>query len=656
MLKPVYILLLIVLPGLIFTSCERNEIQEPRACMAYSDNLPAGEQVNFSAVCSQRADSFLWVFENGQQLTGEEIFYAFEEEGTYLVQLLVYNEFGTDSVLQIVQAGEPTVITHEGSINSHQVWHAGNHLITGDIFIDGCTVEVKPGARVRFAANTGIYVGKNASLSGLIVRGTGEKPVILTSSLSDPSAGDWNSIAFLEGADSTNLLQNCVIEYGGGADATPAMVWIEGNTVSIENTEIRESYSYGLQLDSSALFSAFENNTLNSPNRQLIKLSAAAVGTIGYGNDFGNYGNIEIMGGVINQREVIWKGLNRPYFIQSDIVFMPDADMNLSIDAGADFIMKNGAHLYIGNPQSGNITFKCLGESNNPVTFTSFQPNDLKQAGDWGGFDFHNLTPESKITYSNFSYAGSNQKFQSFINLHNSTLGIQNCIFEEIKSTVVSVGEGSGLSSFNMNSMVKCPGFAIELHANQVTTIQNLNKFDNSRGICVRGGIIDKPSSGWINHGIPYVIKGDIKIGSTAGSTVQVYPGTNILFTAGSSIQVGHDNLTGELIALGTQEELIIFCAEGAEEYLVPGLWEAIFFTSSTGSASKLKYCVFNYGGGYALNSGEVHCIDTPENVPEITQCTFTNSASCGIYLTGTSVPLLNGNIYHLNKGNDVCN
>lgn len=656
MLKPVKILLLLLVLGLIFTSCERNEIQDPRACMTYTDSLSAGEQVMFSAVCSQRADSFLWIFDEGIQHSGEKIFHAFEAEGTYMVQLLVYNEFGTDSLIQMVQAGEPTLIMHEGNINSHQVWHAGNHLITGDIFIDGCTVEVKPGARIRFAANTGIFVGKNAPGSGLIVDGTQEKPVILTSALSDPSAGDWNSIAFLKGADSTNLLHNCIIEYGGGADATPALVWIEGNSVSIVNTEIRESYAYCIQLDSSALFSTFENNTLNSPNRQLMRIPAAATGTLGYGNNFGSFGSIEVLGGTINQREVVWKGINRPYFIMGDIAFKPLANMNFSIEAGADFIMKNGAHFYFGSPQSGDITFKCLGESNNPVTFTSFQPNHLKQAGDWGGFDFHNLTSESKITYSSFSFAGSNQRLPAFINLNNSTLGIQNCTFEEIRNTVVMVEANSSLSSFNMNNILKCPGFAIELEANDVTSIQNQNKFDSSRGICVRGGIINSTSSGWINHGIPYVIKGSIKIGSSTGSTVQVYPGTKILFTAGSSIQVGYDNLMGELIALGTKEEMIVFCAEGDDEYLMPGLWEAIFFTNSTGAASKLKYCSFNYGGGYAINSGEVHCIDSPANVPEITQCTFSNSASCGIYLTGTSDPYLNGNIYHHNKGNDVCN
>lgn len=156
------------------------------------------------------------------------------------------------------------------------------------------------------------------------------------------------------------------------------------------------------------------------------------------------------------------------------------------------------------------------------------------------------------------------------------------------------------------------------------TTVTRLS----AEGTHVPGGDV---SGTWLLTGSPYYIDGEIAI--PPGNTLTIEPGVDVIFT-------GHYkfNVQGQLLAVGTREDSILFTAQDAETG-----WHGLRFTGEYGwdDSSKIVYCKLKYGKAIGEeNNGGAILVDGFDKLL-ISNCLFThNGASGGEYPGGAAIAL----------------
>ncbi len=144
---------------------------------------------------------------------------------------------------------------HSGSITSDETWiSSGNpHIITGLTTVsNNATLTIEPGVEVRFnkdATNPRLIIGTaNDTGAKLIAQGTDTQKITFTSNESEPQAGDWNAIFFWPTASPDSIIENAIIEYGGGETGGTGSIKIYGSSPTILNSAIRYSSGPGIEI------------------------------------------------------------------------------------------------------------------------------------------------------------------------------------------------------------------------------------------------------------------------------------------------------------------------------------------------------------------------------------------------------------------------
>ncbi|MFG0315979.1 MAG: right-handed parallel beta-helix repeat-containing protein [Planctomycetota bacterium JB042] len=119
-----------------------------------------------------------------------------------------------------------------GALTSHTTWSvAGSPFaVTSSIVVEnGAVLTIDPGVEVRVGAGLSIRIGSTGLGAGtLVARGTPQSPVVFTSVAATP--GRWSELLFsADATDATfsvggayrsgSILEQCVVEFGGGAGA-----------------------------------------------------------------------------------------------------------------------------------------------------------------------------------------------------------------------------------------------------------------------------------------------------------------------------------------------------------------------------------------------------------------------------------------------------
>jgi hypothetical protein len=114
------------------------------------------------------------------------------------------------------------------------------------------TLTIEPGVEVRFnkdATNSRLIIGTASDTGGiLIARGTDSQKIVFTSDESEPRPGDWNAIVFWPTADSDSIIDNAIIEYGGGATGATGSINVYGSSPAIRKNIIRYSSGPGIEI------------------------------------------------------------------------------------------------------------------------------------------------------------------------------------------------------------------------------------------------------------------------------------------------------------------------------------------------------------------------------------------------------------------------
>jgi hypothetical protein len=116
--------------------------------------------------------------------------------------------------------------------------------------VNGTTINISAGTVLKFTKGSAIDVSYwDSENAKLIVNGTASNPVLFTSNSPVPRKGDWNGIRFYNGVTGSKL-SYCNIEYAGGNSYGAVYLSDSGNnTVTIQNSKISNSSSYGISVD-----------------------------------------------------------------------------------------------------------------------------------------------------------------------------------------------------------------------------------------------------------------------------------------------------------------------------------------------------------------------------------------------------------------------
>ncbi len=150
------------------------------------------------------------------------------------------NSYGSNSTQSISVSQAPS------SVN-FSPW-SGVFYANGSIIIpSGFSLTISAGTKVIFNSGSGIGFTANGQLN---VEGLRYAPVTFTSSSSSPTPGDWGSIVLSGSGANGSTIDYADIDYGTEVDVSSA------NNVTIENSNIMNSSSYGINVTSSSGFLA----------------------------------------------------------------------------------------------------------------------------------------------------------------------------------------------------------------------------------------------------------------------------------------------------------------------------------------------------------------------------------------------------------------
>jgi PKD repeat protein len=653
---------LFLMAVLTVISCNKEEEEDPNApeaCIDPPEELVAGEALLFNASCSFNAQSFMWDFGDGGTSQAAIPTYTYAEGGTYTVTLIIDNGEGlTDELTLEVVVETPSIIEHSGYITEDETWIDAVHLVTSDVYVDGATLTIEPGAVVMFASGRGLYIGYTGGSSGatLLAEGSADKPITFTSSAATKTPGDWDFIGFYDGASSVSSMKYCMVEFGGGYSDNYGSIHIESRSLSIENTTISYSENFGVSAGNEGFFQSFENNELTENGKSAISIYGNYVHTLGAGNSIDSPTGIRVIADNLEQENVTWLKQTAAYYLDGDLYVGSETGTIFTLSPGVEVRMGGGSGIYIGYFSGTFGTLKADGTEEERILFTSAASQANRSAGDWDMIAFYDGAGSgSSMAYCDIEYGGGYSANYGMISLNGSGIALTNSTLRNSESMGLSLTSDAHFEAFSDNTFEAIATFPVEIYANYAHTIGSGNSYISTQGILVQSDRVENADETWIRQEVPYIIDGYVDLGSEAGAKLTLQPGIILKFTEGSRFRIGYFGGTfGILSAVGESGNPITFTSGAPEGFESPGDWDGIWFDNGTGSNTVLENCIVAYAGGYGSNSGNLNVVNENPGVPSITNCQITHSGAWGIYVNNQSSASVTDVTYANNSSGDI--
>lgn len=630
----------------------------PHACFVAQMEIVAGLPATFNSSCSENATSFSWSFGDGGTSTDVNPSYTYTSAGSFSVKLTVSDAEGvSDEMILSVTVLAPEFINHSGRITADETWIEGVHFITGDVIVDGATLTIEPGAIVNFNSGTSLYVGYSSSRSGatLIANGTADKMITFTSSAATKSAGDWRYIWFDDGASKISSMQHCIVEYGGGFSDQYGAIHITESAVSILNSTVKLSESHGISLATEGYFESFSNNQVEQNALSAISLHANYAHTIGEGNTLMSDMGIIVKGGDLEMAEVTWLKQSTAYVIEGNLYVGSSSGTSLTLAPGVEIRMGLGVAIYFGRSNTFG-TLNAVGTAEDRIRITSSASEGSKSAGDWDYLYFDpGAGTSSKLAYCDIEYGGGYSSSYGMIFLNGSGISLTNSSISNSETEGITFKDDAMFTECSDNVFEDNTTFPIKIYGNYAHTIGSGNFFNTGPGILLAGDKIEQADVTWLKHDVPYIIGGDMELGSNSGSKLTIEPGATVNFTNGTWLRVGASTgAFGVLVADGEPGNMITFSSAAPAGFESVGDWDGIWFYEGTGNSSILDNCIISYGGGYTSSSGNLTIQNKSEGIPVISNSQISGSAAWGIFVKSGSNPTQTDNSFENNVLGDI--
>jgi parallel beta-helix repeat protein len=643
----------------LVTSCNKDEDvlpDAPKSCFTFTGSLKSSSPIVFASSCSANAVSYQWDFGDTKTSTEANPTHSFTAGGTFTVKLTVKNAKGAEHTsTQSLTVANVEKLLHFGQITANETWKAGIiHVVFSYVSIMNATVTIEPGAIVRFMSGAHIDIGTESGVTTatLSAKGTVDKPILFTADSDTPVAGFWRTLKFGAGDSGNSVIENSIIEYGGGSDTYgDALIKIYGSAVTIQNTILRKSLGYAVYVDAPGSFKAFTNNTLSDCKVGSLLMDPETVPSIGLNNTLST--PVIVENGYITSATATWKKLDVPYQMLGGTLYVGSATgVTWTIEAGTTIKLPHWSDIEIGGFSTSKATLLAIGTSANPITFTSVVAGTVNDR--WGALHFGiGTNPLTSLKYcilENGGITGSTAEYAEIV-MNDCSINIESTKILNSVDFGILLNSEARFGKF-INNTIDNPGHeGVNLYANWAHTIGTGNTFNAARGIVVQADIITQADAIWLKQPVPYSVTGftdqgiEISNSTPEGAKLTLSPGVQILMGVHGQITAGNGYGKGSLIANGTASEPILISS--ARETKAAGDWSGVSFNSTT-VTGVLNYCTIEYGG--YTSDGLVLVSYT--NAPTITNCVLRNSKTYGIVLHN-STPTMSGNTF---SGNALAN
>ena len=552
------------------------------------------------------------------------------------------------------------------------------YIIENLTVMPNTTLTIGEGVVIKFPLTNYYWINNGINIDGsLVAIGTVKSPIVFTSIKDDskggdtngdgntsvPAKGNWGSIVFKSSnLDNTNVLRNCVLNYGGYESTNEGQYKGYGNIrvfnakLTVDSCRIEHSSTSAVGVFGSAT-PIIKNNEMNNITQTPITLSLFSSPTFS-NNKISNIGINAI--GVVPENYAVdatvpkidFAGFtNMTYYAYG--TSMVNSGTQITIPKGVTFKSSGQTILNI----SGKLT--VAGTQLEPVVFTSLKndnygnPMDTENNGSveipqkYGqAITFQDVSDDlSSVKYSIFDY------FDEGIRLLQSSPTIQNCIFKNSNWGVVLNGVSNPAIDNNAFNNLKYTPINISLVSYPSSSIGNTISGSTYKAIgiiseeLVQDAILEKRNFGGVNN-IPYYFSGNYTVGTSV--TLTVKPGVVSKFADNALL-----NVKRGLMAMGgsTADSTIVFTsikddfyagdtnADSTATSAIQGTyyvgWQGINFEDvSLDNLCKLDRTIIKYAGNY----GSYSAISMTAASPTISNSLISQNSN-GVVINGSSNP-----------------
>lgn len=315
-------------------------------------------------------------------------------------------------------------------------------------------VTIEPGVTIAFETDASLWIREDGSLKAV---GTSDKPITFTGV--DKARGAWGGIFFASN-DPKNEMKYTIVEYSGGTASAwsssekAGVVIGSGASLKFENNLVQLCKAWGLSLFYSANASntTIKNNTFKE-NEVPIQISSPFIGLV--------EGNNAFIDNIVNKVEVkteypianaqtIHK-LSVPYSVTNGTNdFRVGVDGALTIEPGTVIEMGAGKGIFV----TGSIN--AVGTASEKIVIRGA----LAAPGSWEKIALQSTTsPNNILRHVEVKHAGAGAnatttdyaKKGAIVLTYNPRLLIEDCLFEDIQSCVLSSHGGTGNLTLGAN-------------------------------------------------------------------------------------------------------------------------------------------------------------------------------------------------------------
>lgn len=469
-------------------------------------------------------------------------------------------------------AGQVGVVTEcpkslGGSDKQHRVISrdCGVIEVTEDLTIDGGSLTLEAGASLAFKDGAGLIVGRTEAAK-LVVQGTAEAPVILTSA-GDRAAGVWKGVALHPGAARSSV-QGLVIEFAGADEE--AALRVDAADVTVTGSAIRTSKT-GLVIGSEGGLAAFSDNEFKKIGRAAaIEAPPAGLGGLGGGNRFDPEAFVLVTAGAV-RRSATWRPIGAPLRISGDVAVDGDRGERTTLELAPGLELRFAAEgaLTVGYYEAAALVARGSAEA--AVTFTS---SERRERGAWRGVRVHE---HGEATFERAALEFGGGVEGGVIDVRGGTLTLTSTT---LRSDVagVSVGSTAKIAAFADNTFVATP-IAVRIPANLVAGLGEGNGFDRDARILVSGETV-KGKASWRPQGVALTLEADVAV----EGELTLEAGLALLMGPDASLNVGNYE-PAALLARGTAAAPVTIGPSDSAKGTWPGI---VLHGGSTGN--KLEF------------------------------------------------------------------
>ncbi len=572
----------------------------------------------------------------------------------------------------------------EGTLSSNATLNKRNVAgITNIAYIvDQLTISpnailtIDPGVVIKFNDYYD-YINVNGALSAV---GTTSEEIVFTSLEDDsrggdtnndgnsttPNPGDWYSIIYnASGIDSLNVLEHCLIRYGGSGYSSYnytqyGLVRIYNCEVDIDSCTLEQSYTTGIGIYGSANPTIDDCNLINI---RYTPISMSMFATPSFNNNFVSNLGIRAIGIVPENYSVTATVPKRNFAGFQNITYY--LFNHITINSGTTITVADGTVFKYRSSGEFRVNGALVtdGTLTDPVVFTHEYDDDYGNPNDTNG-DGSLTTPTISSSYysinfydvSDDSASSINHTIMRYrhagINLQQASPSITNCLFDRGNWGVVLRGVSNPVVENNTFHNLGYTAMILSLVSYPSSAAGNVISGTTYRAIgilqeeLVQDVTLSKRNFANITN-IPYYFSGNYTIGTSVTLTIE--PGLIFKFPSYQNITVNKG-----FIAEGgaTPDSTIVFTdirddfyggdtnADSTNSFpSYSSGWDGIRFAGDSWDAlCRLDYCIIKYAGRAGSTSGG---IVTTNASPTITNCVLTKNRN-GIIANQSSNPVVN--------------